>query len=97
MIRSNAMESREITIANGHRRIAQIGNQMKMTDRVGSRLIGYGIIMNVTFFRSPQKSTLKQLNDTLTSPSWKTLQKVEKAIQLPALACTLFVALKRHP
>ncbi|KAJ3025696.1 UNVERIFIED_CONTAM: transcription factor TFIIIB subunit brf1, partial [Siphonaria sp. JEL0065] len=30
---STAGESREQTIANGHRRIAQIGNQMKMTDR----------------------------------------------------------------
>ncbi|KAI9338236.1 cyclin-like protein [Obelidium mucronatum] len=46
-----AGESREQTIANGHRRIAQIGNQMRMTDRQiesAQRYFNIAVVQNFT-------------------------------------------------
>ncbi|KAJ3401184.1 transcription factor TFIIIB subunit brf1, partial [Chytridiales sp. JEL 0842] len=47
----SGVESREVTIANGHRRIAQIGNQMKMSDRQiesAQRYFNLAVIENFT-------------------------------------------------
>ncbi|KAJ3220419.1 transcription factor TFIIIB subunit brf1 [Dinochytrium kinnereticum] len=50
-VRMNSVESREVTIANGHRRIAQIGNQMRMSDRqieAAQRYFNLAVIENFT-------------------------------------------------
>ncbi|KAJ3317069.1 transcription factor TFIIIB subunit brf1 [Blyttiomyces sp. JEL0837] len=50
-IRGNGVESREQTIANGHRRIQLIGNQMKMTDRqieAAQRYFNLAVVENFT-------------------------------------------------
>ncbi|KAJ3100535.1 transcription factor TFIIIB subunit brf1 [Phlyctochytrium planicorne] len=50
-VRLNNQESREITIQNGHRRIAQIGNQMRMSDRQiegAQRYFNLAVLQNFT-------------------------------------------------